>query len=81
MAEIKKNDIYTIEITDMTHEGQGVGKIEGFTVFIEGVLPGELAEIKIIKVTKNYAVGKLLKIEKPAPQVPQVPTNIKIEQQ
>lgn len=64
MAEIKKNDIYTIEITDMTHEGQGVGRIEGFTVFIEGVLPGELAEIKIIKVTKNYAVGKLLKIEK-----------------
>jgi 23S rRNA (uracil1939-C5)-methyltransferase len=66
MISIKKNDIYNIEIRGMTHEGQGVGRINDFTVFVEGTLLGETAEIRIIKVNKSYAVGKLLKIIKPS---------------
>jgi 23S rRNA (uracil1939-C5)-methyltransferase len=64
MAEILKNSIHVVEISGMTHEGQGVGRIEGFTVFVEGALEGEYVEIKIIKIAKNYAVGKLIRIVK-----------------
>lgn len=63
---IKNND-YTIDITGMTHEGQGVGKIDSFTVFVEGASIGETVKTKIIKVTKSYAVGKLLEILEKSP--------------
>jgi len=64
MALPEKNKDYIIEINDMTHEGQGVGRIGGFAVFVNGALTGELVETRIIKVTKAYAVGKLNKILK-----------------
>lgn len=62
MKEIIKNEEYDLEITGMTHEGMGVGKINNFTVFIEGAVLGEFVKIKIIKVNKTYAFGKLIKI-------------------
>ncbi|MCR4435643.1 MAG: 23S rRNA (uracil(1939)-C(5))-methyltransferase RlmD [Clostridiales bacterium] len=65
--EIKKNEIYTLEITGMTHEGQGVGRIGSFAVFVDGTIPGETVEIKIIKKAKSYAVGKLISITKQSP--------------
>jgi 23S rRNA (uracil1939-C5)-methyltransferase len=67
LVPVKKNEIYKIEIGGMTHEGQGVGRIDNFTVFVDGPLKGEEVEIKIIKVNKNYAVGKLLKVIKASP--------------
>jgi len=53
---VKKNEVYTIDITGMTHEGQGVGRIDNFTVFVDGPVEGEKVEIKIIKVKKSYAI-------------------------
>lgn len=67
MVDIRKNENYTVEVSGMTHEGQGVGKINGFTVFIDGALRGETVSIRIIKINKTYAVGKLLHIIKEAP--------------
>ena len=66
MAQVAKNSVYKVDITGMTHEGQGVGRIEGFTVFVDDALEGEQVEVKIIKLNKNYAVGKLLRIKKPS---------------
>jgi len=66
-AVVEKNKHYIIDITGMTHEGQGVGRIEGFAVFVDGVLEGEQAEVRIIKVNKTYAVGKLITLIKPSP--------------
>ena len=63
---IKKNETYKTEITDLSSDGQGIGKIEGFTVFVEGTIPGDFAEIKIIKTNKTYGYGKLLKIISPS---------------
>ncbi|MCX7921219.1 MAG: 23S rRNA (uracil(1939)-C(5))-methyltransferase RlmD [Clostridia bacterium] len=68
MAEVVKNEEYTIEITGMTHEGQGVGRVNNFTVFIDGALVGEKVRIKVIKINKNYGVGKLLEILTPSSQ-------------
>ncbi len=67
MPGIEKNKNYTLEITGMTHEGQGVGRIEGLAVFIDGALEGEQVEARIIKLNKTYAVGKLIAVLRPSP--------------
>lgn len=59
---VKKNDYIDVEFVDLTHEGQGVAKIDGFPVFVPGGLPGESAQIKILNVKKNYGYGKLIEI-------------------
>lgn len=61
---IKKNDVMTVEIIDLTYEAYGVCKVDGFTVFVESVLPGEICEIRIERLEKRYAFGKLLKLVK-----------------
>lgn len=67
MSLIEKNRNYILDITGMTHEAQGVGRIDGFAVFVDGALEGEQVEVKIIKLNKTYAVGKLITILKPSP--------------
>jgi 23S rRNA (uracil1939-C5)-methyltransferase len=57
---------YQIEITDLTHTGAGVGRIDDLAVFVPGALPGELALAKITEVKKRYAHGELISIEKPS---------------
>lgn len=66
MTQIAKNSVYIVDITGMTHEGQGVGRVEGFTVFVDDALESEQVEVRIIKINKSYAVGKLLRIIKPS---------------
>ena len=56
---MKKNDIYEIEITGMTHDGMGVGRVDGMAVFVQRAIEGEKVVAKIIKVTKNYAVARI----------------------
>lgn len=59
---MKKNDIIQIKITDINSEGAGVGRYEGIVVFVPYALPDEYVEVLIIKLTKSYAVGKLLNV-------------------
>ncbi|MGI6777918.1 MAG: 23S rRNA (uracil(1939)-C(5))-methyltransferase RlmD [Acetivibrionales bacterium] len=68
MDEIKKNSIHTVKITGMTHEGFGVGRINSFVIFIDGAITGETVEAKIIKLSSNYVVGKLIRILSPSPE-------------
>lgn len=63
---IIKNSRHTITITKLSDEGVGVGHLDGIPVFVEMAITGELVDIKIIKVTKRYAVGKLVNIVQPA---------------
>src|SRR5699024_6599092 len=60
-APVQKNQRIEVQFIDMTHEGNGVAKVDGYPVFVPYGLPGETAEVKIIKVKKNFAFGKLLK--------------------
>lgn len=64
---VKKNDYIDVEFIDLTHEGQGVAKIDGFPIFVPGGLPGESAQIKILNVKKNYGYGKLIEIREKSP--------------
>lgn len=59
---VKKNKEYLVEIIDQGFEGEGIAKIEGFTIFIEGAIKGEKCRILIVKVTSSHAFGKLVEI-------------------
>jgi 23S rRNA (uracil1939-C5)-methyltransferase len=63
---MKKNDEIKLNIIDMTAEGNGIGRHEGQAVFVPHTAPGDEALVKIIKVAKNYAVGRLMEIITPA---------------
>lgn len=58
----EKNKTYELEISGLGTSGEGVGKLEEFTIFVEGALPTEKVLAEIVEVKKNYAVGKLVKI-------------------
>ncbi|MEW9676293.1 23S rRNA (uracil(1939)-C(5))-methyltransferase RlmD [Lentibacillus sp. L22] len=66
-APVKKNETVTLTFEDLTHEGSGVGKIDGYPLFVPNALPGEKATIKVIKVNKNFGFGKLLELIKESP--------------
>ena len=59
---MKKNDIITLKIEDITNLGFGVGKHEGAVVFVASLVPGDVAEVKIIKAASSYFVGKCEKL-------------------
>jgi 23S rRNA (uracil1939-C5)-methyltransferase len=59
-----KNDHVSLEVIDLGEHGEGIGKINDFTVFVHGGIPGDEVEVKIIKVKKSYAIGKVTKILK-----------------
>ncbi|MFD1334760.1 23S rRNA (uracil(1939)-C(5))-methyltransferase RlmD [Oceanobacillus iheyensis] len=61
---VNKNEIYTLTFEDLTHEGNGVAKIEGYPLFVPDVLPDEQAKVKVVKVNKNFGFGKLLELTK-----------------
>lgn len=63
---MKKNEIITLTITDTNSDGAGVGRYEGAVVFVPYALPDETVEVLIIKVAKNYCVGKIQKILTPS---------------
>lgn len=64
---MKKNDIFEIEITGITEDGDGVGRAEGMAVFVPYALLGEKVRVIIVKVLKNYAAGKLIEVLTPSP--------------
>ena len=59
---IKKNEEYIVEIIDNGFEGEGIAKIDNFTVFVKGAIAGEKVKILILKVNSSYAFAKILKI-------------------
>jgi 23S rRNA (uracil1939-C5)-methyltransferase len=65
-VEITKNKDYIIKIDGYGHEGEGVGKINNFTIFVKGAIKGETVKIKLIKVSKTYGIGKLLEVILPS---------------
>ncbi|CQR47329.1 23S rRNA (uracil-C(5))-methyltransferase RlmCD [Paraliobacillus sp. PM-2] len=75
-APVQKNQMITLVFEDMTHEGNGVGKIKGYPVFVPYGLPGETAKVKVIKVKKNFAIGKLIDIDNQSTDRVEPPCNV-----
>ena len=64
---LQKNDLITLEITDLTEEGQGVGKKDGLVFFVKDSVMGDLVEARILKAKKNYAYAKVEKLLEASP--------------
>ena len=65
--EFKKNDLVTVKIEDMGHNGEGIGKAEGYTLFIKDAVIGDTVEAKVMKAKKNYGYARLMQVLEPSP--------------
>ncbi|MFB4165015.1 23S rRNA (uracil(1939)-C(5))-methyltransferase RlmD [Alteribacillus sp. JSM 102045] len=59
-APVQKNEMITATFEDLTHDGAGVAKVDGYPLFVPYGIPGEKAKIKVIKTKKNYGFGRLM---------------------
>ena len=65
--EYQKNELVTLEISDIGVDGEGIGKADGFTVFVKDAIIGDTVVAKIMKAKKNFGYGRLMEIVKPSP--------------
>ena len=64
---MQKNDTAVIEITDIGVGGEGIGKLDGYTLFVKDAVIGDRVEVKVIKAKKNYGYGRLMRVIDPSP--------------
>ena len=64
---MNKNDICEIVIEDMGKDGEGIGHVDGMTVFVKDTVVGDRASVKVMKVKKNLAYARLMEIREPSP--------------
>ena len=62
-----KNEVVTVTIEDVGNEGEGIGKVDGYTLFIKDAIVGDVVQAKIMKPKKNYAYARVDKILTPSP--------------
>ncbi|MGN1181221.1 MAG: 23S rRNA (uracil(1939)-C(5))-methyltransferase RlmD, partial [Suilimivivens sp.] len=65
--EFKKNDYVTVTIEDISNEGEGIGKIDGYPFFVKDAVIGDRARVRVTKVKKNYGFGRLEEVLTPSP--------------
>ena len=65
--EFKKNDMVTVTIEDIGNDGEGIGKAEGYTLFIKDAVIGDVIEARITKCNKNYGYARVEKVVTPSP--------------
>ena len=61
-----KGDILTLKITDIGNDGEGIGKVDGYTLFIKDAVIGDEVKAKIMKAKKNYAYAHLEEVIVPS---------------
>ena len=59
---VEKNKEYVVNIIDNGYEGEGIAKIDDFTIFIPNAIKGEKVKVLIVKVLSSYAFGKIIEI-------------------
>lgn len=63
---MQKNDTAVVEITDIGVNGEGIGKVDGYTLFVKDAVIGDLAEVKVVKAKKNYGYARLVQVIRPS---------------
>ncbi|MBE5886903.1 MAG: 23S rRNA (uracil(1939)-C(5))-methyltransferase RlmD [Lachnospiraceae bacterium] len=66
MDMYKKGDCLTVTIEDLDTDGQGIGKADGYTLFVKDALVGDVVKVKIMKAKKNYAFARLEEVITPS---------------
>lgn len=64
--EFKKNDLVQVEIEDIGHDGEGIGKVEGYTLFVKDAVIGDRVVARITKTKKNYGYARVEKVVTPS---------------
>lgn len=64
--EVKKNDTFTVRIEDMSEDGAGIGKLDGYIWFVKDSVIGDLVEAKAMKMKKTYGFARLMKVLEPS---------------
>lgn len=64
--EIKKNDCFTVSIEDMSEDGSGIGKLDGYIWFIKDAVKGDVVEAKAMKMKKSYGFARLMRVITPS---------------
>ena len=64
---LKRGDELQLEITNAAFEGKAVARHEGVVVFVENAVPGDVVTAKLLKVKKNFAEAKVVRVERPSP--------------
>jgi len=67
LKPVNKNDRITVHVEDLTHDGAGVAKVEGYPLFVPGALPGEDVVVHVLKTLKSYGFAKLIEIKQSSP--------------
>lgn len=62
----RKNDVLTVKIEDIGHDGAGIGKVDGYTLFVKDAVIGDVVEVKMMKAKKSYGYARLLKVITPS---------------
>ncbi|MGG5252484.1 23S rRNA (uracil(1939)-C(5))-methyltransferase RlmD [Neobacillus sp. SM06] len=70
---VQKNEYIEVVFEDLTHDGAGVAKVDGYPIFVPKALPGESAKIKVIKVNKGYGFGRLIELYEKSPYRVEIP--------
>lgn len=65
--EFQKNEIVTVAIDDIGSDGFGIGKADGFTLFVKDAVVGDVVEARIVKNKKSYAYARMEKVVEPSP--------------
>lgn len=63
---MNKNDTAIVTITDMNQDGEGIGKVDGYTLFIKDTVIGDVAEVMVMKAKKTYGYARLMKLITPS---------------
>ncbi|WP_286230563.1 23S rRNA (uracil(1939)-C(5))-methyltransferase RlmD [Neobacillus mesonae] len=74
---VNKNNYIDVVFEDLTHDGAGVAKVDGYPLFVANGLPGEKAKVKVIKTGKSYGVGRLMELYEKSPYRVEIPENEK----
>ena len=64
---MQKNDVVRVAIEDMSHKGEGIGKADGYPLFIKDAVIGDELEVIVTKAGKSYGYGRIAKVWKPSP--------------
>ena len=64
---VEKNETIEVTFEDLTHEGQGVAKVDGFPLFVPYGLPGEKATVKVVKLQKGYGFARIMEMGEASP--------------
>lgn len=63
---MQKNEMAEVEIVDIGVDGEGIGKVDGYTLFIKDAVIGDIVKAKVMKAKKNYGYARLMEIVRPS---------------